>query len=96
MLLTLLEKCWMKAMLLDSRMRLFEPDMTGLEDIKPLFMPDTMVYDDRYSDGDDDQNPAYVQRFHTILRTFWEKRNLYISFASRRRAQLRLVVPLII
>ena len=71
--LTILEKRWMKALLLDPRIRLFMPDMTGLkeiglEDVEPLFTPDMIVYYDRYSDGDDYENPEYIRHFRTILQ----------------------------
>lgn len=90
--LTLLEKRWMKAVLLDPRIRLFDPDMTGLEDIAPLFKPDMAVYYDRYADGDNYQDPDYVCHFQTILQALQESRNLYVSFESRRHAQPKLVV----
>ena len=90
--LTILEKRWMKALLLDPRIQLFEPNMTGLEDVDPLFTPDMVVYYDRYSDGDNYQDPDYIRHFHTILRALRENRNLYISFESRAQAQPRLVV----
>ena len=90
--LTALEKRWMKAVLLDPRIQLFHPDMTGLEDVVPLFTPDMTVYYDRYSDGDDYQNPDYVRHFQTILQALRENRNLYISFESRLHAQPKLVV----
>ena len=90
--LTVLEKRWIKAVLLDPRIRLFNPDMTGLEDVAPLFTPDMTVYYDRYSDGDDYQNPDYVRHFQTILQALRENRNLYISFESRLHAQPKLVV----
>lgn len=90
--LTMLEKRWMKAMLLDPRIQLFDPDMTGLEDIAPLFTPEMVVYYDRYSDGDDYQNPDYILYFRTILQALRESRNLYISFQTRRHAQPGLVV----
>ena len=51
--LTNLEKQWLKALLLDPRVRLFEPSEEGLEDVEPLFTPDQFVFFDRYSDGDD-------------------------------------------
>lgn len=90
--LTVLEKRWMKALLMDSRIQLFEPDMTGLEDVAPLFTPDTFVYYDRYSDADDYSDPAYIRRFRTILRALRERRNLYVSFESRLHAQPKLTV----
>ena len=70
--LTRLEKRWMKALLLDPRIQLFNPDMSGLEDIAPLFTPDMVVYYDRYSDGDDYQNPEYILHFRTILQALRE------------------------
>ena len=90
--LTTLEKRWMKALLLDTRIQLFNPDLTGLEDVRPLFTPDMIVYYDRYSDGDDYQNPDYIRHFDTILRALREKQNLYVSFESRMHAQPKLVV----
>ena len=90
--LTTLEKRWMKTILQDPRIQLFEPDMTGLEDVAPLFKPEMVVYYDRYSNGDDYQNPEYVRRFHTILQALRENRNLYISFESRLNDRQNLVV----
>ena len=90
--LTLLEKRWMKTLLQDPRIRLFEPDMTGLEDVEPLFTPDTVVYYDRYADGDDYRDPGYIFHFRTILRALRENRDLSVCFESRMHARLRLVV----
>ena len=90
--LTLLEKRWMKAMLLDPRMQLFEPDMTGLEDVAPLFTPDMVVYYDRYSDGDDYQDQDYIRHFRVILKAIREKRNLYIRFESRLHTEPKVIV----
>ena len=90
--LTTLEKRWMKALLMDPRIRLFDPDMTGLEDVEPLFTPDMTVYYDRYSDGDDYRDPGYVAHFRTILQALRENRDLYISFESLKHAQPKLVL----
>lgn len=90
--MTMLEKRWMKALLLDPRIQLFNPDLTGLEDVRPLFTPDMIVYYDRYSDGDDYQDPDYIRHFDAILRALREKQNLYVSFESRMHAQPKLVV----
>ena len=65
--LTLLQRRWLKALLLDPRIRLFDPDLSGLEDVEPLFTPDMIVYFDRYGDGDDYTDPDYISRFQTIL-----------------------------
>ena len=78
--LTILQKRWMKAILLDPRVRLFQPDETGLEGIEPLFRPEWLVYFDRYTDGDDYENPDYIRNFRTILAALREKKQLRVVF----------------
>ncbi len=90
--LTLLEKRWMRALLLDPRIRLFEPDTRGLEDVEPLFTPDMTVYYDRYSNGDDYLDTGYIRRFRTIIRALREGRNLFVCFETRLHARLRLAL----
>ncbi|MBR4500692.1 MAG: WYL domain-containing protein [Clostridia bacterium] len=90
--LTTTEKRWMKALLTDPRIRLFDPDMTGLEDVEPLFTPDMTVYYDRYSDGDDYADPGYAARFRTILQALRENRDLYVLFETGKNTRPELVV----
>ena len=78
--LTLLEKQWLKALLLDPRVRLFEPSEEGLEDVEPLFTPEQFVYFDRYADGDDFTDPQYIEHFRLILQAMHEKRKLRVRF----------------
>ncbi len=82
--LTLLEKQWLKALLLDPRVRLFAPSEEGLEDVEPLFTPDQFVYFDRYTDGDDFTDPDYIRHFQLILRAMREKRRLRVRFHGHR------------
>ena len=82
--LTGLEKRWMKALLQDPRIRLFDPPTEGLEDIEPLYPPGAIVYFDRYTDGDPYEDPAYIAHFRTILRALREKRRLHVEFQGRR------------
>ena len=90
--LTLLQKRWLKALLLDPRMQLFNPDMTGLEDVKPLFTPDMFVWFDRYNDGDDYADPAYAAHFRTILGALRERRSLDLEYISSRDRPIRMTV----
>ena len=90
--LSLLEKRWLRSLLLDPRIRLFDVDMHGLETVKPLFRPEMFVFFDRYSDGDDYHDPDYIARFRTILRALREKKDLYVSFTSGRQRQTSIVV----
>ena len=82
--LTLLEKQWLKALLLDPRVRLFGPSEEGLEDVEPLFTPDQFVYFDRYEDGDDYDDPRYIAHFRTILQAMREQRKLRIRYRGHR------------
>ena len=82
--LTLLEKQWLKALLLDPRVRLFAPSCAGLEDVEPLFTPDQFVYFDRYADGDPYDDPRYIEHFRMILRAMHEKRKLRVRLHGQR------------
>ena len=82
--LTLLEKQWLKALLLDPRVRLFAPSDEGLEDVEPLFTPEQFVYFDRYTDGDPFDDPRYVAHFQTILQAMREGRKLRIRYRGHR------------
>ena len=82
--LTTLEKQWLKALLLDPRVRLFSPSEEGLEDVEPLFTPDQFVYFDRYTDGDDFTDTKYIEHFQLILRALREKRRLRVRFHGHR------------
>ncbi len=92
--LTLLEKRWLRSLLLDPRIRLFDVDMHGLETVKPLFTPEMFVFFDRYGDGDDYHDPAYIAHFKTILTALREKKDLYISFETRSSRPSIVVTPL--
>jgi len=78
--LTTLQKRWLKALLLDPRIALFQPDPEGLEEVEPLFEPDVFVFYDRYTDGDPYDDPRYIGHFRTVLQAIEEKRMLRIRF----------------
>lgn len=82
--LTTLEKQWLKALLLDPRIRLFDPSEEGLEDVEPLFTPDQFLYFDRYADGDDYSDPRYIEHFRMIIRAMHEKRKIRVRFHGHR------------
>lgn len=91
--LTLLEKRWLRSLLLDPRIRLFDVDMHGLEKVKPLFTPDMFVFFDRYADGDDYHDPDYIAHFKTVLAALREKKDLYISYETPRSHPSIVVTP---
>ncbi len=82
--MSLLEKQWLKALLLDPRIRLFAPSEEGLGDVEPLFTQEQFVYFDRYADGDDFTDPRYIGHFRTILQAMREKRRLRVRFHGHR------------
>ena len=77
---TALQKRWLKALLCDPRIKLFDPPADGLEDVEPLYPPDTIVYFDRYNDGDDFDDPDYITRFRCILSAIRHRCWLHIRF----------------
>ncbi len=81
--LTSLQKRWLKALLLDPRIALFAPDAAGLEDVTPLYQPDTFVRFDQYADGDPYEDERYIGRFRTVLQAIREKRLLRLGFYGR-------------
>ena len=81
--LTELEKRWLKALLLDERIRLFPVEAAGLEGVEPLFRPEMFVFFDRYADGDDYRDAGYQARFRTILQALREKKDLMLSVSGR-------------
>lgn len=80
--LTTLQRRWLKSLLTDKRLQLFDVDCSGLEDVEPLFSEEQFVYFDRYSDGDNYDAPQYKQHFRLLLQAITEKRRVEISFIS--------------
>lgn len=85
--LTSLQKRWLKALLSDPRIALFDPDITGLEDIEPLYQQDTFVFFDQYADGDPYSDPSYIACFRMVLKAIREKRKLRIRFHGHTGAR---------
>lgn len=87
--LTLLQRRWLKALLSDPRMALFDVDTTGLEDVAPLFTQDDFVFFDRYADGDPYADENYIAHFRTILTALKEKRRVHIRYRNRRGSAMQ-------
>lgn len=87
--LTTLQRRWLKSLLTDKRIQLFDVDCSGLENVEPLFSEEQFVYFDRYSDGDDYADPQYKQHFRLLLQAITEKRRVEISFISGKNESVR-------
>ena len=90
---TLLEKRWLKAIMLDARIRLFDVQAEGLEDVTPLFTAEDYRVYDRYADGDPYADAGYGQRFREILAAVRDQATLRVEATSRKgkRVTLHLV-----
>lgn len=86
--LTVLEKRWLKALLDDPRLKLFDITMPELEDIQPLFTREDYRIFDQYADGDPYEDAAYIHNFRMILAAIREQRPVVISFRNQWGKQL--------
>jgi hypothetical protein len=75
--LTTLQKMWLKAILLDEKIQLFDIKTNFLDDVKPLFTKEDYTIFDKYLDGDDYKSQEYIKKFRFILHA--TKNNLPIS-----------------
>lgn len=91
--LTTIQKMWLRAILEDPRIKLFEPVMEGLEDVQPLYDRDTIVYFDRYSDGDPYEDDEYKEHFRLVLLAIREHRILRIKYDGRNTRKYRTLIP---
>lgn len=81
--LTSIQKQWLKAVLLDERIQLFDIKIDSLSDIQPLFTPSDYLIYDRYSDGDPYTDLEYIAHFRTVLKAIRDNKNLRIEMNSR-------------
>ena len=92
--LSMLQKRWLKSILLDARIRLFADDDTltslcdALNDIEPLFSPSDFYIYDRFTDGDDYDSDNYRRTFRIILSAIENKQYLNISFQSHKNNRI--------
>ena len=85
--LTLLQRQYLKAILNDKRIRLFDLDFDFLEkqlcDAEPLWLPGDYEVFDKYSDGDDFEDASYKRRFRMILEA--KQKELLLEFTLKNR-----------
>ena len=81
---TLLQKRWLKTLLLDPRIHLFGLTDKGLEDVAPLFDPAKIVWYDRYCNGDSFEDEGYIERFRLLLEAVKTHRKVQVIFDSHR------------
>lgn len=91
---TLLQKRWLKTLLSDPRIRLFNVSDKGLENVEPLFDPKRIIWYDRFSDGDSFEDPGYIERFRLLLEAVKNHRKVQVVFTSHRgKENVWTVIP---
>lgn len=81
--LTDLQKRWLKAISLDKRIKLFDLDFSGLEDVEPLFTEEDYIIYDKFNDGDDYEDENYIAHFRMILDSIRNNYPLKIAINNR-------------
>ena len=82
--LTTLQKRWLKAISIDPRIKLFNANLAGLDDVQPLFTPEEYVVFDKYTDGDPYEDEKYINNFHTILNALHTGKKLRVCHTNRK------------
>ncbi len=86
---SLIEKRFIKSILLDRRIRLFlEEDalnefLNALDDVEPLWNNDDIVYFDRCSNGDDYNSSIYVSNFRSIIGAVHAKSRISVDYCLK-------------
>lgn len=80
--LTLIQKQWLKAILQDPRIKLFNIKIDGLDDTEPLFTNDDYLIYDKYGDGDPYDDEKYAAHFRTILSAMDRQQNIRIEMIT--------------
>ena len=84
--LTVLQRAWIKAMLGDSRIRLFLDDgeieklRRALSEVDPLYLSEDFFLFDKAAGGDSYDHPAYRQHFRLFLSAIRERTAIHVQY----------------
>ena len=81
--LTTIQKQWLKAISLDSRIKLFGVEFKGLDDVEPLFTSEDYHIYDKYSDGDPYEDEDYIKKFRVILEAIRNGTQIKFEMTNR-------------
>lgn len=90
---TLSEKRWLKAILQDPRIRLFDLSDQGMEDVEPLFTQNMFCWFDRYEDGDPYEDPGYIRNFRHLTQAILQKQNVKLLYKGANGVQTHFCFP---
>ncbi len=89
--LTILQKRWLKSILNDERIKLFDIKVEGLEDVEPLFTSDDYCVFDKYLDGDNYKDEGYIERFKLILNATRKRLSVQAKMINRKGKEVSMV-----
>ena len=82
--LTTLQKQWLKAISLDSRIKLFGVEFPDLDGVEPLFTSEDYYVYDKYSDGDPFEDEEYIRQFRVILTAIRQGTQIKFEMVNRK------------
>ncbi len=88
--LTMLEKRWLKAIMEEPRLKLFEIEMPELGEVEPLFTRDDYRIYDQYADGDPFEDEAYIRHFRLLLSAMKTERPVRITMRNRHGTERKV------
>lgn len=88
--LTMLEKRWLKAIMEEPRLKLFEIEMPELDEVEPLFTRDDYRIYDQYADGDPFEDEAYIRHFRLLLSAMKTERPVRITMRNRHGTERKV------
>ena len=97
--LSKLQKCYIRALLADEKMRLFfdEEQLARLEtlfaDYEPLWTTEDFFYYDRFADKDDFSNPDYISHFRSLLAAIKKRQWITILYEGRNGMHSHEMLP---
>ncbi|MBR7161889.1 MAG: WYL domain-containing protein [Clostridia bacterium] len=91
--LTLIQKRWLKAVSLDPRIRLFDFQAEGLEDVAPLFTQEDYRIYDQYQNGDPYGDGGYIERFRMLTAAVREKKPVLLTVRTNGRLHTFACMP---
>ncbi|MCQ2482593.1 MAG: WYL domain-containing protein [Clostridia bacterium] len=84
--LTTLQLRWLKSVMADKRVSLFEENcqevLNSLKDVEPLYKDESIVIFDKYADGDDYDDLNYRRNFKAVLAAIHNKKVIEIQYKS--------------
>ena len=82
--LTTLEKRWLKSIMDDPRIKLFDVQFPDLEEVQPLFTRNDYKIYDQYADGDPFEDEGYIKNFRLMLEAMKQSRPVEITLRNRQ------------